>query len=206
MKPVDTIPAKPRRIEDGDLRRLFLDARTHNAWLDRPVPDVVLAEIYEIAKFGPTSMNTQPIRLTFLRTAAAKARLRPYLGPANVDNTMAAPVTAIVAHDLAFHEHLPKLFTHNPNAKGVFEGKLALIETTAFRNGSLQGAYLIIAARALGLDCGPMSGFDNAGVNREFFADTRVKSNFLCNLGYGDHSKLFARSPRHEFSSVCRVL
>jgi nitroreductase len=136
MKPVDTMPAKPRRIEDGDLRRLFLDARTHNAWLDRPVPDAVLAEIYEIAKFGPTSMNTQPMRLTFLRTAVAKERLRPYLGPANVDKTMAAPVTAIVAHDLAFHEHLPKLFPHNPNAKGVFEGKPALIETTAFRNGS----------------------------------------------------------------------
>ena len=206
MKPVDTMPAKPRRIEDGDLRRLFLDARTHNAWLDRPVPDAVLAEIYEIAKFGPTSMNTQPMRLTFLRTAVAKERLRPYLGPANVDKTMAAPVTAIVAHDLAFHEHLPKLFPHNPNAKGVFEGKPALIETTAFRNGSLQGAYLIIAARTVGLDCGPMSGFDNAGVDLEFFAGTQFRSNFLCNLGYGDHTKSFPRSPRHDFASVCTLL
>jgi 3-hydroxypropanoate dehydrogenase len=206
MKPVDTMPVKPRRIGDGDLRQLFLDARTHNGWLDKPVPDSVLGEIYEIAKFGPTSMNAQPMRLTFLRTAAAKERLRPYLGPANVDKTMGAPVTAIVAHDLAFHEHLPKLFPHNSNAKSVFEGKPALIETTAFRNGSLQGAYLIIAARALGLDCGPMSGFDNAGVDAEFFAGTPLRSNFLCNLGYGDQAKIFARSPRHDFASVCTLL
>jgi 3-hydroxypropanoate dehydrogenase len=121
MKPVDTMPVKPRRIGDGDLRQLFLDARTHNGWLDKPVPDSVLGEIYEIAKFGPTSMNAQPMRLTFLRTAAAKERLRPYLGPANVDKTMGAPVTAIVAHILGSHEHLPKLFPHNSNAKSVFE-------------------------------------------------------------------------------------
>jgi 3-hydroxypropanoate dehydrogenase len=206
MKPLDTLPTGSRRIEDDDLRQLFLDARTHNGWLDKPVPDTVLREIYDIAKFGPTSMNTQPMRLLFLRTAAAKQRLRPHLAPANVDKTMAAPVTAIVGHDLAFHEHLPRLFPHHPNAKGMFEGKLPLIEMTAFRNGSLQGAYLIIAARALGLDCGPMSGFDNAGVDAEFFADTQVKSNFLCNLGYGDHSKIFARSPRFDFVSVCTLL
>jgi 3-hydroxypropanoate dehydrogenase len=206
MKPLDTMLVGPRRIEDDDLRQLFLDARTHNGWLDKPVPDAVLREVYEIAKFGPTSMNTQPMRLLFVRTAAAKERLRPHLGPANVDKTMRAPVTAIVGHDLAFFEHLPELFPHNPNAKGVFEGKLPLIEATAFRNGSLQGAYLIIAARALGLDCGPMSGFNNAGVDAEFFTGTQVKSNFLCNLGYSDHSKIFARSPRFDFASVCALL
>ena len=206
MKPFDTLPTEPRRIEDDDLRQLFLDARTHNAWLDKPVPDTVLREIYDIVKFGPTSMNTQPMRLLFLRTAAAKERLRPHLAPANVDKTMTAPVTAIVGHDLAFHEHLPRLFPHHPNAKGMFESKLPLIEMTAFRNGSLQGAYLIIAARALGLDCGPMSGFDNAGVDAEFFVGTQVKSNFLCNLGYGDHSKVFARTPRFDFASVCTLL
>jgi 3-hydroxypropanoate dehydrogenase len=206
MNPLDTLLAAPRRIEDGDLRQLFLDARTHNGWLDKPVPDSVLREIYEIARFGPTSMNTQPMRLTFLRTAAAKERLRPHLGPANVDKTMAAPVTAIIGYDLAFYEHLPTMFPHRPDAKVTFEGKLPLIEATAFRNGSLQGAYLIIAARALGLDCGPMSGFDNAGVDAEFFRGTQVKSNFLCNLGYGDHSKVFARSPRFDFASVCTLL
>ena len=206
MKPLHAVLTGSRRIENDDLRQLFLDARTHNGWLDKPVPDIVLREIYDIAKFGPTSMNTQPMRLLFLRTAAAKERLRPHLAPANVDKTMAAPVTAIVGHDLAFHEHLPKLFPHHPNAKGMFEGKLPLIEMTAFRNGSLQGAYLIIAARALGLDCGPMSGFDNAGVDAEFFAGTQVKSNFLCNLGYRDHSKIFTRSPRFDFASVCTLL
>ena len=206
MKPLDTLPARSRRIEDSDLRQLFQHARTHNCWLDKPVPDTMLREIYDLVKFGPTSMNTQPLRLLFLRTAAAKERLRPHLVPANVDKATAAPVTAIVGHDLAFHEHLPRLFPHHPNAKGMFEGKLPLIEKTAFRNGSLQGGYLIIAARALGLDCGPMSGFDNAGVDLEFFAGTQIKSNFLCNLGYGDHSKIFDRSPRFEFASVCTLL
>jgi len=206
MKPLDTLLTGSRRIKESDLRQLFLDARTHNGWLDKTVPYSVLREIYDTAKFGPTSMNTQPMRLLFLRTAAAKERLRPHLAPANVDKTMAAPVTAIVGHDLAFHEHLPRLFPHHPNAKGVFEGNLPLIEVTAFRNGSLQGAYLIIAARSLGLDCGPMSGFDNAGVDDEFFAGSQVKSNFLCNLGYGDHSKIFARLPRFDFASVCTLL
>ena len=206
MKPLDKALTKPRRIEDAGLHQLFLDARTHNGWLDKPVPDSTLREIYDLVKFGPTSMNTQPMRLLFLRTCAAKERLRPHLAPANVDKSMTAPVTAIVGHDLAFYEHLPNLFPHQPNAKGMFEGKLPLIEMTAFRNGSLQGAYLIIAARALGLDCGPMSGFDNAGVDLEFFAGTQVKSNFLCNLGYGDNSKIFDRSPRFEFASVCTLL
>jgi 3-hydroxypropanoate dehydrogenase len=206
MKSPDASPTEPRPIDDESLRQLFLDARTHNGWLDKPVPDAILRNIYDLVKFGPTSANVQPMRLAFLRTAAAKERLRPHLAPANVDKTMAAPVTAVVGYDLAFYEHLPRLFPHRPNAKSMFEGNLPLIETTAFRNGSLQGAYLIIAARALGLDCGPMSGFDNAGVDREFFSGTQIKSNFLCSLGYGDGSKLFDRLPRFEFDSVCTLL
>jgi 3-hydroxypropanoate dehydrogenase len=206
MTPADAFLNGSRRLPDVDLRQLFMDARTHNGWLDKPVPDGMLREIYDIVKFGPTSMNTQPMRLLFLRTAAAKERLKPHLAPGNVDKTMAAPVTVVIGHDLDFYEHLPTLFPHNPNAKAVFEGKLSLIEMTAFRNGTLQGAYIIIAARALGLDCGPMSGFDNAGVDIEFFAGTQVKSNFLCNLGYGDHSKVFARTPRFDFASVCTLL
>jgi len=206
MQSLDTVSSAPRRIDDSALGQLFLDARTHNGWLDKPVPDSMLRELYDVVKFGPTSMNTQPMRLLFLRTAAAKERLRPHLGPANVDKTMAARVTVIVGYDLAFPEHLPTLFAHRPNARAVFDGKLPLIEATGFRNSSLQGAYLIIAARALGLDCGPMSGFNNAGVDAEFFAGTQVKSNFLCSLGYGDHSKIFARSPRLDFASVCTLL
>jgi len=146
------------------------------------------------------------MRLVYLRTAAAKQRVRAHLARSNVDKTMVAPVTAVVGYDLAFHEHLPTMFPYRPDAKVMFEGKLPLIEATAFRNGSLQGAYFIIAARALGLDCGPMSGFDNAAVDAEFFVGTQVKSNFLCSLGYGDHSKLFARSPRLDFTSVCALL
>jgi len=206
MQPLDTVSSAPRRIDDSGLRQLFLDARTHNGWLDKPVPDGMIRELYDVIKFGPTSINTQPMRLLFLRTAAARERLRPHLAPANVDKTMAAPVTAIVGYDLAFPEHLPTLFPHRPNANAMFEGNLPLTEVTGFRNGSLQGGYLIIAARALGLDCGPMSGFNNAGVDAEFFAGTQVKSNFLCSLGYGDHSKIFARSPRLDFASVCTLL
>jgi 3-hydroxypropanoate dehydrogenase len=206
MQSLDTVSSAPRQIDDSALGQLFLDAHTHNGWLDKAVPDSMLRELYDVVKVGPTSMNTQPMRLLFLRTAAAKERLRPHLGPANVDKTMAAPVTAIVGYDLAFPEHLPILFPHRPNARAVFDGKLPLIEATGFRNSSLQGAYLIITARAFGLDCGPMSGFDNAGVDAEFFAGTQVRSNFLCNLGYGDQSKLFARSPRLDFASVCTLL
>jgi len=156
MQTSDTALSASPRIDDSGLRQLFLDARTHNGWLDKPVPDNVLRDLYEIVKFGPTSMNTQPMRLLFLRTAAAKERLRPHLGPANVDKTMAAPV---ISYDLGFLEHLPTLFPHRPNAKAVFEGKQPLIEATAFRNSTLQGSYLIIAARALGLDCGHDVGF-----------------------------------------------
>src|SRR5436190_5126534 len=186
MTPADAFLNGSRRMPDVDLRQLFMDARTHNGWLDKPVPDGMLREIYDIVKFGPTSMNTQPMRLLFLRTAAAKERIKPHLAPGNVDKTMAAPVTVVIGHDLAFHEHLPRLFPHHPNAQAVFEGKLSLIEMTAFRNGTLQGAYIIIAARALGLDCGPMSGFDNVGADVEFIEGSQEKSNFLCNLSYAD--------------------
>ena len=195
-------------LDAQSLDVLFRAARTQNGFLDRPVGDAQLRQIHELMKWGPTTMNTQPARFVFLRSQAAKARLRPALSPGNVDKTMAAPVTAIIAHDLRFYEHLPKTFPHNPNAIDVFRGedKLAHVAATAFRNGSLQGAYFILAARAVGLDCGPMSGFDNAKVDAEFFADGRFRSNFMCNLGYGDASKVMPRSPRLDFDEQCRVL
>ena len=193
---------------------LFHEARTHNVWLDKPVPDDVLRRLYETMKYGPTSANSNPARIVFLRTPEAKQRLLPALSPANVDKTMQAPVTAIVGYDLKFYEHTPKLFPHNPAMRELFSNSPQLAEVTAFRNGSLQGGYLILAARALGLDCGPMSGFDNAKVDAEFFSASagnppafiQVKSNFLCNLGYGDPSKLFPRNPRLAFNEACRLL
>ena len=192
-------------LSDSGLDLLFRDARTHNAWRDEPVSDVILEAVFDLAKMGPTSANCSPMRVVFLRTPEAKARLKPALIPDNVEKTMAAPVTAIIGYDLAFHEHLPRLFPHT-DARAWFAGNDALIESTAFRNGSLQGAYFIMAARALGLDCGPMSGFDNDTVDREFFADSTIKSNFLCNLGHGDPAGLFPRSPRFDFDDVCRIL
>jgi 3-hydroxypropanoate dehydrogenase len=206
MNAMDRMLTESRRIGGDALRQIFLDARTHNGWLDKPVSDDLLRDIYGLAKFGPTSANTSPMRLVFVRTTAAKERLRPHVAPGNLEKTMAAPVTAIVAYDLAFYKHMHELFPHNPNARGMFEGNAPLIEATAFRNGTLQGAYLIIAARALGLDRGPMSGFNNAGVDAEFFAGTKIKSNFLINLGHGDHSKIFGRLPRFDFGSVCTLL
>lgn len=193
-------------LDGPALDLLFREARTHNVWIDKPVTDDKLRELYEILKFGPTSGNSSPARFVFLRTKEAKQRLAPFLMPTNLDKTMAAPVTAIVAHDLKFFEHLPKLFPHNPGFKDYFANSPQLADVTAFRNGTLQGAYLILAARAVGLDSGPMSGFDNAKVDAEFFAGTQVKSNFLCNLGYGDGSKLFPRSPRLSFDEACQIL
>ena len=184
---------------------LFREARTHSFWLDGEVGDDLLEAVYDLAKMGPTSANCSPMRIVFVRSREAKERLRPALIEGNVDKTMAAPVTAIIGHDTRFYELLPTLFPHT-DARPWFEGKDALIQETAFRNGSLQGAYFIIAARALGLDCGPMSGFDNAMVDREFFPDGRVKSNFLCNLAYGDASQLFPRSPRLDFADACRIV
>jgi 3-hydroxypropanoate dehydrogenase len=187
------------------LDQLFRDARTHNAWLDREVPDAALHELVDLLKLGPTSANSSPARFLFVKSREAKLRLRPHLSEGNIAKTMAAPVCAIVAYDLDFHDHLPKLFP-NTDARSWFAGDAKKIHETAFRNGTLQGAYLIMAARALGLDCGPMSGFDNDGVDRTFFVGTNVKSNFLCNLGYGDGSVLRPRSPRFSFGEMARIV
>ena len=190
-------------LTDQSLDLLFRAARTHNAWRDQPVSDALLQAVYDLARMGPTSANCSPMRLVFVKTKAAKERLLPTLIEGNKEKTMAAPVTVIVGYDTEFYERLPELFPH-ADARSWFVGNDQLIEQTAFRNGTLQGAYLIIAARALGLDCGPMSGFDNAEVDRLFFPDGKVKSNFLCNLGFGDPSALFPRSPRLAFDEACR--
>ena len=194
-------------IDAKSLDLILRNGRTHNVFLDKPVSDEQLRQIHEIMKWGPTSQNSQPCRVVFVRTKEGKEKLRPALSPGNLDKTMAAPVTAIVAFDLNFYENLPKTFPHRPDAIKGFQGeeKKAGNEKVAFRNGSLQGAYLIIAARALGLDTGPMSGFDNAKVDAAFFPDGRWKSNFLCNLGKGDPSKIFDRSPRLSFDEACRL-
>jgi 3-hydroxypropanoate dehydrogenase len=187
------------------LDQLFRDARTHNAWRDQDVPDALLHELVDLTKLGPTSANCSPARFLFVKSRDAKERLKPLLSEGNRDKTMKAPVCTIIGYDLDFYKHLPKLFPHT-DAKSWFEGKDKKIEETAFRNGTLQGAYLIVAARSLGLDCGPMSGFDNAGVDREFFAGTSIKSNFLCSLGYGDASVLFPRSPRFDFDEMAKII
>jgi 3-hydroxypropanoate dehydrogenase len=193
------------KLSDSCIDQLFRAARTHNAWLERDVPDALLHEIIDLTKLGPTSANCSPARFLFVKSRAAKERLKPHLSEGNRDKTMKAPVCAIIGYDLDFFEHLPKLFPHT-DAKSWFAGKPEKIFDNAFRNGTLQGAYLIMAARALGLDCGPMSGFDNKGVDAEFFAGTNVKSNFLCNIGYGDASVLFARSPRFDFDEMAQIL
>ena len=193
-------------LEAVALDCIFRAARTHNAFTEAQVTDDQLRGVYDLMKFGPTSANCSPARIVFLRSRQAKERLRAALSPSNLEKTMVAPVTAIVAYDLEFYEKLPYLFPHNPDAINWFKGNAAMIQSTAFRNSSLQGAYFIIAARALGLDCGPMSGFDNSKVDAEFFPDGKIKSNFLCNLGVGDATKLFPRSPRLNFEQVCTVL
>lgn len=191
---------------------LFRAARTHNVWLDRSVSAQVLRELYELLKYGPTSANTCPMRVVFLTTPQAKERLRPALTPGNLDKTMTAPVTAIIAYDYNFADKLPQLFPHNPRARAAFNTP-EMIESTARRNGALQAAYLILSARAVGLDCGPMSGFNSALVDQEFFGATQpffpgasLKSDILCNLGYGDRSKLFPRNPRLDFDDACTLL
>ncbi len=193
------------KISADALKQLFLDARTQNGFLDKPVSDEQLRELYDIAKMGATSMNTQPMRVLFLRTKDAKQRLAPALSPGNLDKTMAAPVTAIVARDMQFYEYMPEIW-HNPAARDNFANNAPMAQATAVRNATLQGAYLMIAARAIGLDCGPMSGFDIAKVNAEFFPDGRCQTDFLCNIGYGDTSKLMGRQPRHSFERACTLL
>jgi 3-hydroxypropanoate dehydrogenase len=194
-----------KKVSADCLDQLFLKARTHWVWRPEPVPLELLKELYNVARFGPTSANSSPARFVFLTTPQAKERLRPALSPTNVEKTMTAPVTVIVAWDTEFHEKLPQLFPAR-DMRSMFAGNAALIHETAFRNGTLQGAYFMIAARGLGLDCGPMSGFDQSKVNAEFFPDGRWKANFLCNIGYGDPSKLFPRNPRLSFDEACRVL
>ncbi|MEW5888161.1 MAG: malonic semialdehyde reductase [Pseudomonadota bacterium] len=194
-------------IPRSALDTLFLEARTHRHWLAKPVEDDTLRRIYELARTAPTSANCSPVRVVFVKSPEAKRRLEPALDPGNRRQTMEAPVTAIIAYDTRFYDHLPRLYPQT-DARAWYAGpdKAEVAATTAFRNGSLQGAYLIMAARALGLDCGPMSGFDNAAVDREFFPDGRYRSNFLCNLGYGDPASLRPRNPRLEFEQACRIL
>lgn len=190
-------------LDDQSLDRLFREARTHNGFLDKPVPEALLRQAVDLAKMGPTSANVSPMRIVFVRDAAGKALLKPALAPGNLEKTMAAPVTAIVAQDHAFPDLLPRLLPH-VDAKAWFVGNDALIADTAYRNGTLGGAYLLLALRAVGLDTGPMSGFDQAKVDAAFFAGTKIRSNFLINIGYGDETKLFPRSPRLAFDEIAR--
>lgn len=196
------------RLDAAALDQLFLQARTYRgssqAWRDTPVTDAQLLQLYDLMKMAPTSANCSPARIVFVRSPEARARLREALNPGNVEQTMAAPVTAIIGSDYAFYELLPRLFPH-ADARSWFVGNDALIEETAFRNASLQGAYLILAARAIGLDCGPMSGFDKDKLDAAFFAGTRVKSNFICSLGYGNPDTLTPRGPRLSFDEACRI-
>ena len=207
-------------LSDAALDQLFRSARSHYAFLDTPLTDETLRQLYDLMKWAPTSANLAPVRLLFVRSDAAKRRLAPALSPKNVDKVMSAAVTVIVAYDLKFYEKQPKLLPDNPRMRELFDRSPELVETTARRNSSLQGAYLILAARALGLDCGPISGFDNAKVDEEFFAagtpcagaeeeflpEGRIKSNFLCNLGYGDPTRLHERLPRLDFDEACAIL
>lgn len=193
-------------LPDIALDRLFRTARTYSHWQPREVSDALLQAVYELAKMGPTSANCSPMRIVFVKGAEAKARLKPHLDAGNIEKTMTAPVTALIAEDTQFYDRLPQLFPH-ADARSWFVGNDALIEKTAFRNTSLQGAYFMLAARALGLDVGPMSGFDAAGVNATFFeGQPHLRVNFMCNLGYGDTTKLHPRLPRLAFDDVCQIL
>lgn len=191
-------------LSNEALDQIFRNARTHSAWLPKPVEDALLKQIVDLTLLGPTSANSSPGRFVFVKSREAKEKLRPALAEGNVEKTMAAPVTVIVGMDMAFYEQLPKLFPH-ADARSWFVGNEGMIQSTAFRNASLQGAYLIVAARALGLDAGPMSGFDAAKVDEAFFAGTTIKANFLINLGYGDSTKLRARLPRFAFDEIARI-
>ncbi|MEN9657160.1 MAG: hypothetical protein RL571_625 [Pseudomonadota bacterium] len=184
--------------------QLFTEARTHNAWQDKPVSDEILQQLYDLLKWAPTSANAAPARFIFVKSPEAKAKLKPSLSEGNIEKTMSAPVTVIVAYDLEFYGQLPTLFPQ-ADAKSWFAGNEAAINSTVQRNGSLQGAYLIMAARALGLDCGPMSGFDQAKVDETFFSGSQWRANFLINLGYGDKTQLYPRNPRLDFAQACRI-
>jgi 3-hydroxypropanoate dehydrogenase len=190
---------------ESDLKLLFTEARTHNGWLARPVDDSLLHQLYNLARMGPTAANTQPLRVLFVRSAAAKERLKPTLSPGNVDKTMLAPVTAVIAHDLEFYEQMPKLFPARDMKTGLAKMPSEALDKMARQSATLQAGYLILAARALGLDCGPMGGFDAAKVDAEFFPEGKWKSSLLINLGYGDPAKLFPRNPRLEFNDACRI-
>lgn len=194
-----------KMLNDAGMDVIFREARTYRAWQEGEVSDDLLAAVYELAKMGPTSSNCSPMRLVFVKSGSAKERLRPCLDEGNVGKTMSAPATAIIAYDTRFYEWMPKLAPH-ADLRSVFADDPELAKVTAFRNGTIQGAYLIIAARAVGLDCGPMSGFDNAKLDAAFFPDGRFKSNFLCNLGYGDPSKLRPRQPRLSFDEACDIV
>lgn len=194
------------KLDDKSLDIIFREARTHNAWADKPVSDETLKALYELMKWGPTSANCSPARIIFVKSKEAKEKLATVLSEGNLKKSMQAPVTAVIGYDVEFYERLPEIFPHAPEAKTWFNWSKEWAEQTAFRNGSLQGAYFMIAARSLGLDCGPMSGFDMRKADELYFAGTTVKSNFLCNLGYGDPSGLFARSPRLPFDDACTIV
>ncbi len=195
-----------QRLDASALDQLFHAARSHSAWRDADVPDTVLHDLVDLVKMGPTTANSLPTRIVFVRSDTGKARLEPHVSAGNRDKTLTAPVCAILGYDVAFYDRLDAYFPHEPSARNWFAGDPGAAEVHAFRNGSLQGGYFILAARALGLDTGPMSGFDNAGVDAEFFANTTVRSNFLCCLGAGDPAQLIERSPRPEFSDIAEIL
>ena len=192
--------------EKGIKKIIFSNARTYNDWQRKGVSNKILNELYDLMKFGPTSANCSPSRVIFIKSPEAKERLKPFIIESNLEKTMTAPVTAIIAFDIDFHKHLPKLFPHDLDAQNWFNYSQEVAYTNAFRNSSIQGGYFIIAARMLGLDCGPMSGFDQNGLDKEFFPNSSIKSNFLCNIGYGDPTNIFKRSPRFEFDEVCEIL
>lgn len=202
---VRALKARIQSLDDNALDLLFREARTFNGWQKRDVTDAQLHLLFDLMKMAPTSANMSPARIVFVKSPAAKERLRPILSPGNVDKTMAAPVCAIIAHDLNFWHHMPKLFPVR-DMTGPYKDNPAAAELAAFRNATLQGGYFIMAARAIGLDCGPMSGFDNAKADAEFFPGTAIKSNFLCNLGYGEPTSIFQRSPRFDFAEACQIV
>lgn len=201
-----TLNIRIDRVDAKSVAQLFLEARTHYFWQDKPVSDELLREVYDIARMAPTSGNGNPMRVIFVKSPEAKQRLLPALKPGNVDKTMSAPVTAIVGFDLEFYNHFDRLAPFATGRKEIYIADADLTHRAAFRNGTLQGAYLILAARALGLDCGPMSGFDHDIIDQTFFTNGKVRSNFLINLGYGDPEKLFPRQERFQFDEACAIV